>query len=94
MTLEQYEKEDNYLFVRVVHNRKNENKEMKINIQKKKIEEGERAKLFQLNMPHEKIILIQRKCEPPFRPKKKEKVVKIDPEIVKEMENDELITYK
>jgi hypothetical protein len=94
MTLEQYEKEDNYLFVRVVHNRKNENKEMKINIQKKKIEEGERAKLFQLSMPHEKIILIQRKCEPPFRPKKKEKIVKIDPEIVKEMENDELITYK
>ena len=94
MTLEEYEKDNNNLFIRVVHNRKNENKEMKINMQKQKIKDGEREKLSQLSMPNEKIVIFQRKCEPPFRPKKKEKIIKIDPEIVKELEDDELITYK
>ena len=92
--LEQYEKEDNYLFVRLAHHRKNENKEMKINIMKKIIEAGEKEKINQLIIPEEKIIFIQRKCEPPFHVSKKKKKVVIDPELIRQIENEELITYK
>lgn len=93
--LEQYEKDDTYLFLKLAHHRKNNNKKTKINIMMKKImESGEKKKINQLATPEEKIIFIQRKCEPPFHAPKKKKIVVIDPELIKLQENEELITYK
>ena len=60
---------------------------------KMKITEGEKEKM-EANIPIEKIIIIGRKCEPPFHVKKKEKKIKIDPELIKEKEDEELIIYK
>ena len=92
-TLEQYEKDDKHLFDRIVCNRKNDLKEMKFSIMKKKIEAGEKVKIEHIK-PIEKLIFIQRKCEPPYQPPKKEKKVKIDPELIKNLENEELIGYE
>ena len=91
--LETYEKEDLMLFTRAVHHRKNENKEMKINMMKMKITEGEKEKM-EVYIPTEKIVIIGRKCEPPFHVKKKEKKIKIDPELIKDREDEELMIYK
>jgi hypothetical protein len=94
MTLENHEQENKNLFNRAVNHRKNENKDMKINVMKKKIEVGELEKLEHLKNPEEKIIFIQRKTEPPYHVRKKEKNVKIDPEIIKNLENEELLSFK
>ena len=54
--LEQYEKDDTYLFLKLAHHRKNNNKKTKINIMMKKImESGEKKKINQLATPEEKI---------------------------------------
>ena len=58
-----------------------------------KIIEGEKKK-EEMNNPTEKLIFIQRKCEPPYQAPKKEKKIKFDPELVKKLEDDELMTYK
>ena len=94
LTLENYEKNDQNLFEIVLNHRKNDNKDIKINIMKKKLEAGEKEKKEQIKNPEEKLIFIQRKTEPPYHVKKKEKKVKIDPEIVKNLENEELLTYE
>ncbi len=93
MTLEKYEKEDINLFTKAVHHRKKYNKEMNINLLKMKIIDGEKKK-EEMNNPTEKLIFIQRKCEPPYQAPKKEKKIKFDPELVKKLEDDELMTYK
>ena len=93
MLLEQYEENDKYLFDRIVYKRKTDIKEMKVSIQKRKIEAGEREKLEHLR-PMEKITFIQRKCEPPYRPPKKEKKEIIDYELIQKLENEELLTYE
>ena len=92
-TLEQYEKDDKHLFDRIVSLRKSDLKEIKVNIMKIKIAAGEKEKVEQIK-PIEKFIFIQRKCEPPYQPPKKEKKEKIDPELIKNLENEELITYE
>ena len=94
LTLENYEKNDQNLFEIVLNHRKNDNKDIKINIMKKKLEAGEKEKKEQIKNPEEKLIFIQRKTEPPYHVKKKEKKVKIAPEIVKNLENEELLTYE
>ena len=93
MLLEQYEENDKNLFDRVVYKRKTDIKEMKVSLQKRKIEAGEKEKLEHLR-PMEKIRFIQRKCEPPYRPPKKEKKEIIDYELIKKLENEELLTYE
>ena len=90
---EQYEEDDKHLFDRILCHRKSDLKEMKVNIMKKKIAAGEKEKIEHIK-PVEKFIFIQRKCEPPYQPPKKEKKEKIDPELIKNMENEELITYE
>ena len=66
---------------------------MKIYKLKVKLIEGEKEKIL-INMPSEKIIFIQRKCEPPYHVSKKEKIIKSYLELIKNLENEELITYK
>ena len=90
--LETYEKSDKFLFGRICNHIKNSHKEKKVNLQKQIIADGEKQKIDQ--MMENKIIFINRKAEPPFHLPKKEKKIKIDPELVKQLENEELITYK
>ena len=93
-TMESYEQSNRYLFYRVVHARKNENKEMKFNLMKQIIEAGEKEKMAHMKSPENKIIFIKRKAEPPYQEPKKDKEVKIDPNLVKQLENEELMSYK
>ena len=93
-TMESYEQKNKFLFYKIVHERKNENKEMKFNLMKQLIEAGEKEKLAHMKAPKDKIIFIKRKAEPPYQEPKKDKQVKIDPNLVKELENEELMSYK
>ena len=90
--LEAYEKSDKFLFGRICNRIKNSHKEKKVNMLKQIIADGEKQRIDQ--MMENKIIFIKRKAEPPFHMPKKEKKIKIDPELVKQLENEELITYK
>ena len=92
--MESYEKSNRYLFYRIIHARKNENKEMKFNLMKQIIEAGEKEKMAHMKSPDNKIIFIKRKAEPPYQEPKKDKEVKIDPHLVKQLENEELMSYK
>ena len=93
-TMDSYEQNNRYLFYRIVHARKNENKEMKFNLMKQIIEAGEKEKIAHMKSPENKIIFIKRKAEPPYQEPKKDKEVKIDPNLVKQLENEELMSYK
>ena len=90
--LESYEKSDKYVFGRICNHIRNSRKERKVNILKKILANDEKEKKEQKK--EEKIIFIKRKAEPPFQPNKKKKKVKLDPELVKQLEDEELITYK
>ena len=90
--LESLEKADKFLFGRICNRIKNSHKEKKVNMLKQIIADGEKQRIDQ--MMENKIIFIKRKAEPPFHLPKKEKKIIIDPELVKQMENEELITYK
>ena len=90
--LESIEKTDKFLFGRICNRLKNSHKEQKVNMLKQIIADGEKQRIDQ--MMENKIIFIKRKAEPPFHLPKKEKKIKIDPELVKQLENEELITYK
>ena len=92
--LEQYEIEDKHLFDIVACHRRNDNKEMKVNIMKKMMAADQKEKLENFRIPEEKIIFIKRKVEAPYRPPKKEKIIKIDPEKIQQRENNELLTYE
>ena len=91
-TLESYEKNSKYLFGRICNHIRNSRKERKVNILKKILANDKKGKSEQKK--EEKIIFIRRKAEPPFHPNKKKKKIKLDPEIIKQLEDEELITYK
>ena len=88
--MEQYEKDNKFLFGRILFHRKNDIREFKANILKKITHDKE----IQARLPEEKLVFIQRKTEGPYHVIKKEKKMKIDPEIIKQMENRELLTYQ
>ena len=88
--MEQYENDNKFLFYRILFHRKNEIREFKANIMKKIAHDKE----IQARLPEEKLVFIQRKTEAPYHVIKKEKKIKIDPEIIKQRENRELLTYQ
>ena len=92
--LEKFENEDKYLFDKVVNSVKTFNKQMNVNNTKKLIECGEQNKLKVLKIPKQKIILKYRRSEPPYYKVKKEKKVKVDPELIKQLEDEELLRYE
>ena len=67
---------------------------MKVSIIKNKKKEVVVVEKKENIKPEEKIIFLQRKCEPPYHAPKKEKKEKIDHELIKRMENEELITFE
>jgi hypothetical protein len=91
-TLESYEKSSKYLFGRICNHIRNSRKERNVNMLKKILANDKKEKSEQKK--EEKIIFIRRKAEPPFHPTKKKKNIKLDPEILKQLEDEELITYK
>ena len=71
--MEELEKKDKKLFENLVYRRKNENKEIKVNIMKKIIEDDKKLKLEKKRKIPKKIFFKQRKVEAPFFIKKKVK---------------------
>ena len=92
--INKYENEDKILFHRVLNNIKEENKQMYVSNMKKIMESGGQNKLKLLKIPKDKIILKYRRSEPPYHLIKKEKKFKLDPELIKQLENQELLTYE
>ena len=90
--LESYENSNKYLFGRICNHIRNSRKERKVNMLKKILANDEKEKSE--HKKEEKIIFIRRKAEPPFHPTKKKKKIKLDPELVKLLEDEQLITYK
>ena len=90
--MEELEKKDKKLFENLVYRRKNENKEIKVNIMKKIIEDDKKLKLEKKRKIPKKIFFKQRKVEAPFFIKKKV-IIKFEPNLIKEEEDEELLNY-
>ena len=92
--LDKYANEDKILFDKVVSDARAENKQNHINNAKKLMEFGGEHKLKLLKIPKEKIIIKYKKSAPPYYLKKKEKKIKIDPEVIEQLQDEELLTYE
>ena len=92
--MDKYANEDKILFDKVVSDARAENKQIHINNMKKLMEFGGEHKLKLMKIPKEKIILKYKKSEPAYYLKKKEKKIKIDPEIIEQLQDEELLTYE
>ena len=92
--MDKYANEDQILFDKVVSDARAENKQIHINNMKKLMEFGGEHKLKLMKIPKEKIILKHKKSEPAYYLKKKEKKIKIDPEIIEQLQDEELLTYE
>ena len=90
--LDKIANEDKILFDKVISDTKAENKQIHINNIKMDIEEEHKIKL--LKIPKEKIIIKYQKSAPPYYLKKKEKKVKIDHELIEQLQDEELLTYE
>ena len=91
--MEKYEKEDKALLNEVISERKNENKEAKQIQTKKKLEESQLKRKIRTEERFQRVIIKSRKTEPPFQKVKKIKVVKEDPELIKQQEDLEILLY-
>ena len=92
--MDKYANEDKILFDKVVSDARAENKQIHINNMKKLMEFGGEHKLKLMKIPKEKIILKYKKSEPAYYLKKKEKKIKIEPEIIEQLQDEELLTYE
>ena len=92
--LEKSEKENQKLFNEVLAHRKVENKDKKLNMYKKFLEDKEKEKMAQNESKQNKVLFIPRKTVSPFQRQKKTKQVKVDPKVVEQKENEQLITYE
>ena len=91
--LEKYDKEDKKIFSLMINKRKEELIREKTNQAKKNVERKQLIDKIEIQKNSEKIYFIKRKALPTI-PKKKKKIIKIDPEIIKQNENKELISYE
>ena len=91
--MEKYSKEDKNVFNMVINKRKEEFLREKIEQAKINIEKKQLINKIEIQKNSDKIYFIKRKALPSM-PKKKKKIVKLDPELVKQIENKELITYE
>ena len=94
LELDKDEKEDKILFDKVINNVKTENRRNHVSNVKKLLELGMQNKLKFLKIPKQKIILKSKKSEPPYHLAKKEKKIKVEPVLVKQLEDEELLTYE
>ena len=94
LELDKDEKEDKILFDKVINNVKTENRRNHVSNVKKLLELGMQNKLKFLKIPKQKIILKSKKSEPPYHLSKKEKKIKVEPVLIKQLEDEELLTYE
>jgi hypothetical protein len=92
--LDKYANEDKILYDKVVSNARTESKQIHVSNMKKLMDIGEQNKLKLLKIPKEKIIIKYKKSAPPYYLMKKEKKVKVDPVLIEQLENEELLTYE
>ena len=90
--MEKYNEEDKNIFNKVINKRKEEFLREKIDQAKINIEKKQLIDKFEIQKNSDKIYFIKRKALPSM-PKKKKKIAKLDPNLVRELENKELISY-
>ena len=90
--LEKYDNEDKKTFNMVINKRKLDMIREKIDRTQKNNEMKTLIEKIEITKNSDKIYFIKRKALPSI-PKKKKKIIKIDPEIIKAKENKELISY-
>ena len=91
-TLEKYDKDDKKTFNMVINKRKLDMIREKIDYTQRTNEKKLLIDKIEITKNSDKIYFIKRKALPSL-PKKKKKMIKIDPEIIKAKENKELISY-
>lgn len=91
-TLEKYDKDDKKTFNMVINKRKLDMIREKIDYAQRTNEKKLLIDKIEITKNSDKIYFIKRKALPSL-PKKKKKMIKIDPEIIKAKENKELISY-
>ena len=91
--LEKYDEEDKKTFSLMINKRKEELIREKTKQAKKNVERQLLFDKFEIQKNSEKIYFIKRKNLPTI-PKKKKKIIKLDPEIIRQNENKELISYE
>ena len=90
--LEKYDEEDKKTFSLMINKRKEELIREKTKQAKKNVERKLLFDKFEIQKNSEKIYFIKRKNLPTI-PRKKKKIIKLDPEIIRQNENKELISY-
>ena len=90
--LEKYDREDKKTFNMVINKRKLEMIREKIDQAQRTNEMKSLIDKIEITKNNDKIYFIKRKALPSL-PKKKKKIIKIDPEIIRAKENKELISY-
>ena len=91
-TLEKYDKDDKKTFNMIINKRKLDMIREKIDYTQRTNEKKLLIDKIEITKNSDKIYFIKRKALPSL-PKKKKKMIKIDPEIIKAKENKELISY-
>ena len=91
-TLEKYDKDDKKTFNMIINKRKLDMIREKIDYAQRTNEKKLLIDKIEITKNSDKIYFIKRKALPSL-PKKKKKMIKIDPEIIKAKENKELISY-
>ena len=91
--LEKIELNDPRVFNEILEERKSDNKEKKLNMYKKKLEEKQAKIIVKNEDQSQRIVFISRKTEPPFHFPKKVKKVKNDKELIEMQENQQLMNY-
>ena len=91
--LDKYQKEDPKTFSQVIDSRKEELILEKVKAAKERIQNKDIIERLNIEKKSEKIYFIRRKAQPTL-PKKKKIVIKLDPNVVREQEDMEILTYQ
>lgn len=91
--LDKYQKEDPKTFSQVIDSRKEELILEKVKAAKERIQNKDIIERLNIEKKSEKIYFIRRKAQPAL-PKKKKIVIKLDPNVVREQEDMEILTYQ
>ena len=91
--LKKYEEEDDKIFGELINSRKNQLILQKLKAAKERIIKNEAIERMKIEQKSEKVYFIKRKMHQSI-PKKKEIKIKIDPKVIKQQEEKELMTYQ
>ena len=92
--LAKIETNDPKIFNEILDERKSINKEKKLNMYKKNLEDKQAKIITKNEGENKRIVFLSRKTEPPFHFPKKVKIVKDDKKLIEMQENQELMAYE